>query len=59
MVKVLAKFPGTSPSDARLKAQELLNVAAKSVNYRGPRVLSEAEQTAAREALKKAFGKAA
>jgi hypothetical protein len=56
MIRVLAKFPGISLEDARAKAGELLNCAARGRAFRTPRVLSEQEQGEQRERLKKAFG---
>ena len=55
MVKVLDKFPGIGFEDARVKAQELLNHAAKAKNYRLPRVRSAKEKAADAKRLKKAF----
>lgn len=44
MVKVLAKYPEMTFDDARVKANELLQVAAKRWRYVTPRVLSEQEK---------------
>jgi hypothetical protein len=56
MVKVLAKFPGITFEEAREKAKEILNLAARARNYVGPRVFSEQEQIERRAQLKRAFG---
>jgi len=43
MVRVLAKYPGISFEEARTKAHELLDTAAKARKYHGPVVLSAEE----------------
>lgn len=61
MRKILAKFPGISFEDARIKAQSLLTIAAGKRRYVTPLVLSDEERTAANllaaDRLKKVFPK--
>jgi hypothetical protein len=57
MNKVLVKFPGITLDDARAKANQLLQDAAKRKTFTLPRVLSEEEQARQREQLKSAFAK--
>jgi hypothetical protein len=57
MVKITAKFPGISLDDARVKANDLLQDAARRKTFTLPRVLSEEEQARQREQLKAAFVK--
>jgi hypothetical protein len=54
MVKIVAKYPIIF-EDARQKAHELLDRAAKAKNYRTPQVYSEVELEARKERLKDAF----
>jgi len=53
----LAKYPGIPFDEARAKAHELLNTAAKSRVYRGPVVLSAEELAKSKSRLERAFGR--
>jgi hypothetical protein len=55
MVRILAKYPGISFEEARTKAHELLNTAAKARNYRGPVVLSAEQLTERKNRMEGAF----
>jgi hypothetical protein len=55
MVRILAKFPEISFTEARTKAHELLAIAAKSRVYRGPVVLSAEELAGRKERLARVF----
>jgi hypothetical protein len=57
MSKILVKFPGITLDDARAKANQLLQDAAKRKTFALPRVLSEEEQARQREQIKAAFAK--
>jgi hypothetical protein len=57
MAKIVVKFPGITLDDARARASELLQDAAKRKNFSLPRVLSEEEQEQQRRQLKAAFAK--
>jgi uncharacterized Fe-S cluster-containing MiaB family protein len=57
MATIVVKFPGISFNDARVKANALLDKAAKAKNYRFPRVLSEAEEEASKAQAKAHFSK--
>jgi hypothetical protein len=57
MNKILVKFPGITLDDARAKANQLLQDAAKRKSFSLPRVLSEEEQEQQRQQLKSAFAK--
>ena len=57
MVRILAKYPEMSFEDARTRANELLNGAAKARIYRGPIVRSAEELAKQNERLGHVFGK--
>ena len=59
MLKILEKYPGLGLDEARVKARELLALAAKRKVYRTPRVFSPAELAERSERLKNAFSKSA
>lgn len=54
MVKILAKYSLTF-EEARIKAHEMLALAAKAKNYRAPQVFSEAELAVRKERLRSYF----
>jgi hypothetical protein len=55
MVRIFAKYPGISFEDARAKAHELLNTAAKSRIYRGPVILSAEELAERKKRMERVF----
>ena len=55
MVKVLAKFPGYTLEQARVKANELQTEAAGKRNYVAPAVLTDEEQETRRKAVRARF----
>jgi hypothetical protein len=55
MLRILAKFPGLSFEDARVKANQLLNQAAGRRRYQAPSVVSPEERKERLERFKARF----